>query len=59
MAGCQKECQISEHEMHDKPFEAIKQLSSNRGRLIIIKNSDRIIRHPNFEYNQFLKTFME
>ena len=50
MAGWQRECQLSEDEMHDKSFEAIKKLSSSRGRLIIIKKWDKIIRHPNFVY---------
>ena len=37
-AGWQRESQLNEDKMHDKPFEAIKQLSSSRGRLILIKN---------------------
>ena len=36
MTGWQIEYKLSKDEMHDKPFEAINQLPSSRGRLIII-----------------------
>ena len=53
--GWQRECLLSEDEMHEKSFEAIKQLSSSRGGLYIIKNWDKIIWHPNFVYQSVLK----
>ena len=55
VAGWQRECLLSEDEILEKPFEAIKQLSSSRGRLIILKNWDKIIRLPNFVYQSVLK----
>ena len=41
--------------VQDKPFEAIKQLSSTRGRLILTKNWKKIIRHPNFLQQRLLQ----
>ena len=54
VAGLQRECLLSEDEILLNPFEAIKQLSSSRGRLIILKNWDKIIRLPNFVYQSVL-----
>ena len=39
---------LSESNIHDNPFEAIKQLSSMRGRVFVVRNWDKIIRHPYF-----------
>ena len=55
VAGWQRGWSLSEEEIYEKPFEAIKQLSSTRGRLIVLRNWDRIIRHPNFMLQSCLK----
>ena len=48
VAGWQKLWTCNKNDVQDRPFEAIKQLSSTRGRLILSQNWKRIIRHPNF-----------
>ena len=48
VVGWQRGWSLSEEEIYEKPFEAIIQLSSTRGRLKVLRNWDRIIRHPNF-----------
>ena len=55
VAGWQRGWSLSEEEIYEKPFEAIIQLSSTRGRLIVLRNWDRIIRHPNFMLQSCLK----
>ena len=48
VAGWQKLWTCNKNDVQDRPFEAIKQLSSTRERLILSQNWKRIIRHPNF-----------
>ena len=48
VAGWQKLWTLSENDIQEKPFEAIKLLSSTRGRLIVSQNWRKIARHPNF-----------
>ena len=53
--GWQKEWICDENTIVESPFETIKKLSSTRGRLILIQNWDKLIRHPNFLNQMILK----
>ena len=55
VAGWQSVWSLEESEINEKPFETLKQLSSTRGRLFVLRNWDRIIRHPNFAIQNILK----
>ena len=55
VAGWQRGWSLSEEEIYEKRFEAIIQLSSTRGILIVLRNWDKIIRHPNFMLQSCLK----
>ena len=48
VVGWQKLWTLSENDIQEKPFEAIKLLSSTRGRLIVSQNWRKIARHPSF-----------
>ena len=48
VVGWQKLLTLSENDIQEKPFEAIKLLFSTRGRLIVSQNWRKIARHPNF-----------
>ena len=55
VVGWQKVSKFNEEDLKDKPFCALKQLTSTRGRLIVWQNWERLIRHPNVIYQNLLK----
>ena len=55
VAGWQTTWLTEEPDILEKPFEIVKQLSSTRGRLHVLRNWDKIIRHPNFLIQSVLK----
>ena len=54
VVGWQKVSKFNEEDLKDKPLCALKQLTSTRGRLIVWQNWERLIRHPNFIYQNLL-----
>ena len=55
VAGWQRDLIHNDLRKQETPFLAIKNLSSTRGRLILVQNWEKIIIHPNFLYQKLLK----
>ena len=57
VASWQRNNIMTNDEILSQPFKAIKQLNLTRGRTLVLKNWEKLIRHPDFIYQQSIENW--
>ena len=58
VAGWQRVSWMTKDQILRQPFEAAKELTSTRGRILVLQNWEKLIRHPDFIYQSSLERWI-